>query len=278
MCKSYARPQNVCKIHRKNHHMQEQIMAEHLIYMLSKIEFGRISASKFDSSKDEVIEKLRRDFPVVRPYRNQNTFRFEIKPEGKPELLHDEEPVITLLSANKSWGIRISPSAIMLHTNKYKNFADFRERILKIVEAVHQSFDLTHLSFVGMRYVNAFNLDVDVGFASYFKRMDLLQPEMKSWGKAGSNLNARYLNGDNLISLNSGVTIGGSRYPADLADLASDIDDVTVTNEGVVAHLDIDSFYSTNELVDFSIDFISEKIAVLRQNADAVFYETIIVK
>ncbi|WP_158696481.1 hypothetical protein, partial [Cronobacter dublinensis] len=62
-------------------------MSEHLIHMLSKIEYGRISKSKFMESTDGIIESLRKEFPLILPIRKQNSFRFEIKMEGAPEVI-----------------------------------------------------------------------------------------------------------------------------------------------------------------------------------------------
>ena len=61
----------------------------------------------------------------------------------------------------------------------------------------------------------------------------------------------------------------------DLAELASDIDDVNKINEGPLAHLDIDSMFATQDLVDFSIDFISQKVETLRKNANEAFFEIV---
>ncbi|WPO96938.1 TIGR04255 family protein [Pseudescherichia sp.] len=250
-------------------------MAKHLIYMLSKIEYGRISKSKFLGGMDGIIENLRRDFPHVQPVRQQNSFRFELKAEGAPEVFTDTDPVLTLLSPNKTWGIRISPNFLILHTKKCEGFEDFKKRLFKVIEAVHHNFDITHISFVGMRYINSFDYNPSYEFSEYFKRMDFLQPSLGSWLKAGSNLSARYVNGTETLNVGSGVMINAPKYMPDLAELASDIDDINKINEGPAAYLDIDSFFASEDLVEFSMELISEKISILRNNANAVFNETI---
>ncbi|RWT91162.1 hypothetical protein DN590_19315 [Citrobacter freundii] len=251
-------------------------MKKHLIYVLSKIEYGRISKSKFMEGMDGIIESLRRDFPHVMPLRQQNSFRFELKAEGAPEVFTDTDPVLTLLSSNKTWGIRIAPNFIILHTRKCDGFVDFREKILKVIEAVCRNFDITHISFIGLRYLNAFGYTPENEFSDHFKRLDFLQPKMNSWLRAGSNMSARYLVGTEAININSGVMLNAPKYMPDLAELASDIDDVNKINEGPIAHLDIDSFFGADELVEFSLDFISDKIEVLRNNANSVFNDIII--
>lgn len=250
-------------------------MAKHLIYMLSKIEYGRISKSKFMEGMDGIIEGLRRDFPHVLPLRQQNSFRFELKAEGAPEVFTDVDPVLTLLSPNKTWGIRIAPNFVILHTKKCEGFEDFRKRFLKVIETVHSNFDITHISFIGMRYLNTFDYSPETEFTDCFKRMDFLQPKLNSWGMVGSNMSARYLINTEAVNISSGVMIDAPKYMPDLAELASDIDDVNKINEGPLAHLDIDSMFATQDLVDFSIDFISQKVETLRKNANEAFFEIV---
>lgn len=250
-------------------------MANHLIYVLSKIEYGRISKTKFMDGMDGVIEALRKDFPHVQPLRQQNSFRFELKSEGAPEVFTDTDPVLTMLSSNKAWGIRIAPNFIILHTKKCEGFIDFRKRILKVLNAVKVNFDITHISFIGMRYINSFDYKRETEFTDCFKRVDFLQPQLNGWMRAGSNLSARYIIGTEAVNINSGVMINAPRYMPDLVELASDIDDVNKIVDGPVAHLDIDSIFGTDELVEFSLDFVSQKIEVIRNNANAAFFEAI---
>lgn len=253
-------------------------MSKHLIYMLAKIEYGRISKSKFNEGKDKIIEDLRKDFPHVQHVKKSNTYRFEFKHEGVPEVVTDTDPVLTLLSSNKAWGIRISPVAIVLHTRQYEGYTDFHERLLNILARVNNSFNITHISFVGMRYVNNFDYDPSYEFKEYFLRMDFLQPMLNSWGRAGSNMTARYGMDTEAININSGVMMNAPKYLPDLIEFASDLDEGNNFREGIFAHLDIDSYYYNDELVDFSFDFISEKTKVLRDNANKAFFDIINVK
>ncbi|WP_130100489.1 TIGR04255 family protein [Siccibacter turicensis] len=250
-------------------------MAEHLIHMLSKIEFGRISRKKFLDSVDYVIESLRKDFPYVLQVREQNSYRFELKIEGTPEVITETDPILTLLSANKTWGIRISQGFIVLQTKKYEGFTDFINKMSNVIDAVHQHLEITHTSFIGMRYINKFPYIPGEEFKDCFKRLEFLQPDMNEWKKAGSNLNARYVVETEALSLNSGVMVNAPKHNADLAELVSDIDDVTEIIGGPIAHLDIDSFFNNGELIEYNKEYIINKINTLRLNANKVFMETV---
>ncbi|WP_072930007.1 TIGR04255 family protein [Nissabacter archeti] len=252
-------------------------MNEHLIYMLSKVQYGRISKSRFDSKVDEIIEKLRKNFPHVQPIRQQNSFRFELKFESQPEIINEPDPMLILLSANKTWAIRITPSFVILHTKKYEGFDDFLNKMLMVVKEVNESFEISHISFMGMRFLNNFEYDPNTKFTDSFKRMDFLQPELNEWMRMGSNLSARYPILPNMININSGVMINAPKYLPDLIDLAVDLDDVTKINERPIAYLDIDSFFATeHDLKEFSMPFIAEKLKDLRTNANQAFYEIIV--
>lgn len=252
-------------------------MSEHLIYMLSKIQYGRISDTKFDSGKDQIIEKLRKNFPHVQPTRKQKSFRFDVGTNGKPELINESEPMISLLSANKAWAIRVTPQFFILHTKKYEGFTDFLRRMMTVLEAVNESFEISHISFMGMRFLNSFDYNSETKFKDSFKRMDFLQPELNDWFRMGSNLNARYPVLPDFININSGVNIGAPRYLPDVFDIASDLDDVTKIIQEPVAYLDIDSFFPTeHELQEFDYDLVREKLNQLRVNANKAFNEIIV--
>ncbi|POW59058.1 hypothetical protein C3408_05680 [Candidatus Pantoea alvi] len=252
-------------------------MSEHLIYMLSKIQYGRISNSKFDSGKDQIIEKLRKSFPHVQPIRRQNSFRFDFSTDGKAELVNEPDPMLSLLSANKAWAIRVTPNFLILHTKSYAGFSDFLERMMTILEAVNEAFEISHVSFIGMRFLNNFEYDSETMFRDSFKRLDFLQPELNEWSRMGSNLNARYPIAPDLININSGVNINAPKYLPDIFDLASDLDDVSKIIESPVAYLDIDSFFPTeHDLQEFDYAFIREKLHQLRNNANQAFEEIIV--
>jgi len=252
-------------------------MSKHLIYMLSKIQYGRISNTKFDSGKDQIIEKLRKNFPHVQPIRKQNSFRFDFGSDGVPEFVNEHDPMLSLLSANKTWAIRITPNFLILHTKEYEGFSDFLKRMMAVLEAVNEAFELSHVSFLGMRFLNNFDYNVEASFKDSFKRMEYLQPELNEWMRMGSNLNARYAIFPDFVNVNSGVNIGAPKYLPDIFDLASDLDDVAKIIEEPVAYLDIDSFFPTeHDLIEFDYEFVSEKLNQLRMNANKAFGDIIV--
>lgn len=252
-------------------------MSEHLIYMLSKIQYGRISNSKFETGKDLIIERLRKNFPHVQQVRMQNSFRFDFGADGKPEMVNEPDPMLSLISANKAWAIRITPNFMILHTKKYAGFSDFIERMMNVLKAVNESFEISHISFMGLRFLNNFDYDEETMFKDSFKRMEFLQPELNEWMRAGSNLNARYPILPDMININSGVNIGAPKYLPDIFELASDLDDVTKVIDQPVAYLDIDSFFPTeHDLQEFDYDFIRDKLNQLRLNANQAFSDIIV--
>ena len=103
-------------------------MSNDLVYVLSKIQLGDITHSKFKDSSDAVKEALRKKYPS---FGNQNEIRvvdIEMGPQGQ-KVQEKLIPMIVLTSAVKDWGIRISPDSIILHTNNYSNFDEFKERM-----------------------------------------------------------------------------------------------------------------------------------------------------
>lgn len=248
------------------------MMNEHLIYMLSKIQFGRIPNTTFLSASDNILEALRKEYPIVLPKKNLQTFKIEFKGVGVPEMLQEEDPVLTLVSANKDWAIRISPEYIILHTKNYGRFDEFEHRLKKLLTVLEGALEISHFSFVGMRFLNKFPHSLDLKNEFGINRFEFLQPTMEGYNRGGSNLSARYedVNARNFLSINSGVVINGPKIVPELAELASDILNPLDVDAGVVAHIDIDCFYFLQDRMDeFNVDVVLNKFNELNVASDA---------
>ncbi|MFC6122593.1 TIGR04255 family protein [Citrobacter bitternis] len=247
---------------------------KHLIYMLSKIQFGRIPNTIFLSVSDYILEALRKEYPVVLPKKNVQTFKIEFKGVGVPEMIQEEDPVLTLASANKDWAIRITPEHVILHTKNYDCFDDFEMRMKKIFSALQTTLNISHFSFIGMRFLNKFPHSVGLLNEFGINRSEFLQPIIDGYNRGGSNLSARYEDMEKryFLSINSGVVINGPKITPELAELASDILNPVEVDAGVVAHFDIDSFYFLEDrMEEFNIDVISNKLNELRVASNAIF-------
>ncbi|MDV7025544.1 TIGR04255 family protein [Atlantibacter subterranea] len=251
-------------------------MNENLIYMLSKIQYGRIPTSKFHAMADNLLDRLRKDYPFVFPKKNVQTFKFELKPSGMPEMSQEDDPVLTLGSAKKDWVVRITPEYVILQTKNYGGFTNFHSRIEKVMTATTSILEVSHFSFIGMRFINKFpHLDyLENEFE--LKRADFLQPNLCGMDKGGCNMSARYedVNKKWSVNVNSGVIINGPKISPDLAELSSDLFNPLEISIGPVAHLDIDAFYSLqDEMHEYDFGVISGKLNELRDAANAVFNE-----
>lgn len=255
------------------------MMSKHLIYMLSKIQFGRIPNTTFLSKSDYILEALRKEYPIVLPKKNVQTFKIEFKGPGVPEMVQEEDPVLTLVSANKDWAIRITPEHIILHTKNYGCFDDFERRMKKLLSALQETLGISHFSFIGMRFLNKFTHSSELLNEFGINRPEFLQPIVNGYNRGGSNLSARYedIEGRYFLSINSGVVINGPKITPELAELASDILNPVDVDAGVVAHVDIDSFYFLEDrMEEFDIDIISNKLNELRVASNAIFKEIVV--
>ncbi len=249
-------------------------MNENLKYMLSKIQYGRIPNTKFLAVSDNLLELLRKEYPFVLPKKNVQTFKIEFKGAGMPEMLQEDDPVLTLLSAKKDWAIRITPEFIILHTKKYNCFADYAPRIKKILSVAQTELGISHFSFIGMRFVNKFEHDINLVNEFGVARGEFLQPPLLGYNRGGSNLSARYEDVEQKwsMNINSGIIINGPKISPELAELSSDILNPNELDLGPVAHLDIDAFYFLEDgMEEFDIDKILNKLEELRSAANTVF-------
>lgn len=250
------------------------MMNKHLIYMLSKIQFGRIPNTTFLSASDYILEALRKEYPIVLPKKNVQTFKIEFKGPGVPEMVQEEDPVLTLVSANKDWAIRITPEHIILHTKNYDCFDDFERRMKKLLSALQETLAISHFSFIGMRFLNKLSHSLELLNEFGINRPEFLQPTIDGYNRGGSNLTARYEDIERryYLNINSGVVINGPKITPELAELASDILNPVDVDAGVVAHVDIDSFYFLEDrMEEFDIDIISNKLNELRVASNAIF-------
>ncbi|RTY53079.1 TIGR04255 family protein [Pantoea sp. YU22] len=254
-------------------------MNENLIYVLAKVQFGRITESRFKERADAVQEALRKDYPIVNSNNTFTTIQFDVANPGDKQVQQSTENIINICSSNREWGIRISHSFLILHTKSYAGFENFKSRLTSILSIVEKEFGLYHSAFVGFRFVNKYPYDGQDDFTKVFRKREFIQPSLELEGalKAGSNLAAHYVSNTNNILINSGVSIGGPKIPGEFADLPNDLGlKVGETHEGVWAHLDIDSFYSEPDVLnDFSVEDIMQKYSALRKLANDAFAQIV---
>ncbi|HCR4430663.1 TPA: TIGR04255 family protein [Morganella morganii] len=256
--------------------------AQTLVYMLVKIEFGRIPDSTFLRLADEISESIRKDYPIAPQIKKFKMLQLDMRSKERPEVSEVESPVMTFLSPDKNFGLRIGSDFLVVHTKKYQSFSDLSRRVAKILPLLIEKYEITHYSFLGIRYVNKIIPDDNQEFDSVVKRTDFLQPQLCKWLKGGSNMLSHYVDRKLEIALriNSGVMVDGMLVPADLMEVASDIVDIEERLPGPIAHIDIDATYNKDPdagMDEIDTDEIIDKMSRLRSMANAA-YENIIYK
>lgn len=249
-------------------------MSNHLIYVLTKIAFACIPDKEFRDATSKIHSALRKRYPGYVPNAETRMAEITLTPNGQ-EVKESVVPLMIFTSAEKDWGIRISPDSLFFHTKKYVNFDDFKERLSFIINVVHKELDITHTGFVGVRYINKIKADPDGLFTTTIKRNDFIQPILDDLQLGGSNLMANYKNEAGWIRLNSGVMVNGVNYPEDIMDLAIDLGVIRETKEGVYAHFDVDSFCPSDNFEDYNFDSLMKKISDLRSNVKKIFEEVV---
>lgn len=253
--------------------------AANLVYMLVKVEFGRIPNPTFMKHVDEITDLIRNDYPIAPPVKKIKTFQVDMQALGQPEISESEMPMMTFLSPTRDFGIRIGTDFIVIHTKNYLGFNDLAERIHKVLPLVMDKYSVRHYSFLGMRYINKIIHDEVFEFSNSVKRTDFLQPKLCEWARGGSNMASNYLDVENNVAvrINSGIMVDAPILPADLAELASDFIDANLKIPGPSAHVDIDVRCNQSEdimqLLD--IDEIFGKMCKLRNVANKAYQNII---
>lgn len=66
-----------------------------------------------------------------------------------------------LRSAKLTWTVSLKQSAVSLETTAYTNYAQLRERVLRVVAAASKVIDSDFFTRVGLRYINVIDTDED---------------------------------------------------------------------------------------------------------------------
>ncbi|MEX9568014.1 TIGR04255 family protein [Providencia rettgeri] len=253
--------------------------ANHLVYVLSKIEFMGITEGRFSSLVEEFIEKFRLHYPIFDSNKVREGIEIKLNDGGVPRIEKIEQRICVLLSMNSDWSIRLSTDSLVVQTKVYKNFAGLSERIEPVLQFIKSKFEINYLKSVSIRYINNFDYNPDYDFKDVIKRRDFLQPDLNGWRKGGSNLSSTYVIEDNAVAINSGIALNGTKIPPELFDISSDFADFSSTVKGPMALLDINSFYiprRKGESNDFNINEILDKLSELRDNANIIFNDIVI--
>ena len=251
-------------------------MSNDLVFVLARVQFGEVTHSKFAQVGDAIQESLRAEYPFLHSAQDAETFEIQFGPDGQ-KVKKIERPTLTLVSAERNWGIRVTTNDLFLYTNSYDRFQSFEIRMRDVLDTLAKTFPIYHTGFLGMRFLNKFPLDGERSFRQVYKRTEFLQPAIENYKQAGSNLSARYKTDAGWMNLNSGITVNGPLLPPDIEQLAATLNPkhINKTCDGAWAHLDMDSHKPSNSLLKYDLDKIVESLSSLRESANE-FYSGII--
>lgn len=135
----------VCKIMIKRHR-KEGKMSNDLVFVLGRVQFGEVTQTKFAQVRDAIQENLRAEYPFLQAAQAAETFEIQFGPEGQ-KVNKIEIPTLTLVSAERNWGIRVTTSDLFLYTNSYDKFHSFEMRMREILDTLARIFPIYHTGF-----------------------------------------------------------------------------------------------------------------------------------
>ena len=147
-----------------------------LVTVLSQVRFPEIISIRQKSFIAGFQELVREDYPLIR---DEQVKAIEFDEHGAKVAVSDES-VWRFIDERGTWRLTLTPSFFSLETRKYISRADFTDRLGKIIESAGKTLKPTHVTRIGMRYVDRVPLKGDATLDG------MLRPEML--GLAGSSI------------------------------------------------------------------------------------------
>lgn len=252
-------------------------MSKYLAFVLVHIEFTPIPDSVFAENKNTFIERLLPEYPMFKDKESIKQVDVQIR-DDNVNIDEVTQPLVKLSSHDRKSGVRLTTNHLTLFTTSYSSFDDFRQIFVSILGEAKESFNLSHYTFLGLRYINRFEFEEGVEVDKFYRIPSYLQPEICGWAKGGSNHNTGYLTNDSTrVNIQGGVSINSPLLPAEIFSLASDVLEINPLVDGVSTFLDIDSFdHMGNDVYpELDVNSVEEKLIVLRKHSRSAL-ETII--
>ncbi|MGR5048160.1 TIGR04255 family protein [Photobacterium damselae] len=249
-------------------------MNNYLSLVISKIQYAVIPESRFKSGVSTIQDELRKEYPYLSSRSEVQLVDMHINAiSGEQSVNTKVIPRMCMASADRQWIIQIMPDNIMLMTTDYSGFAEFTKRMERLLNITQQTLDITHTSFIGVRYINKISILDDYHL---IRSPEYLQPELCGYTKGGSNLTAKYETENGWLNINSGVLIDAPKLVPELQEMISEWQVDNQVLEGPWAHIDIDSFNASQELIEYNSSNIMDKLGRLRKHAKDSFSSIII--
>nr|WP_319553513.1 TIGR04255 family protein [uncultured Vibrio sp.] len=247
-------------------------MNKHLALVISKIQFGTIPERLFGEAISLIQDRLRKEYPNFSSRDQIQIMDVKINSNtGEQSVNRKSMARIGMTSADMTWGIQIMPDNLILFTTQYTCFDDFFSRMESVLQVAHEALDISHTSFIGIRYLNKLALSGEESEAHLIQRQEFLQPNIGTYTLGGSNLTARYQTDLGWLNINSGVTINAPKYSPDLYDLVAEWQPENEILNGPWAHVDIDSFNGQKQLSVYDKDIVMSQLKKLREHAKKAY-------
>jgi uncharacterized protein (TIGR04255 family) len=137
-----------------------------LVTVLCQVRFPEIISIQQKTFVAAFQERIRADYPIVR---NEQIKTVAVNELG---MTVADDGVWRFVDAERGWRLSLMSSSISLETRKYVSRADFINRFGNIIEAVHATIMPTHVTRLGVRYVDRVLLENGISMD------EMLRPEM----------------------------------------------------------------------------------------------------
>lgn len=244
-----------------------------LVYTVGMIGFAPVP--KIAEYAPSIQEALRREFPEILPQFSVNLIQIQLDAaEGEQKLSQVGAAHWAMNTAERGWGVVFSQDRLILQTGEYQHFSDFAERFCMVIEILAQKADITHTSNIGIRYVD--NIQEIDGLAISDQLISgFLSPGLtENFTPELSRVEHIYRSSEGRLFLRCYGLQNHPGIPEDVRMMADQLfrgAPPVATVPGHFALLDTDHIYRPNQLEEFDIDEVINRLERLHEGASMAF-------
>lgn len=245
-----------------------------LVYTIGMVEFAPVP--EMEKYVLGIMGNLRRDYPEINDFKI-NTLKLQIDPDGKQQASQTTVEQWSLVSADRTWGVVLGNSRLVVHTVAYKHFEDFSKRLHAALAVVVDQAGISHTRTIGVRYVDNIKQFGNLGIDDQL-RPEFAIPEIRGFEPEQGRAEFIYASTEGRLHLRRYHL---KDHPGVPHDLLATVDQLVGQSKPLLpisepfVLVDTDHLYRPSQLEAVDIDLVIKRMDRLHQGASLAFRQVV---